>query len=52
MWRLAQLLFDLPAPVVNSVVPLALIIIVLWRFTGDPFAIRDTPLQFGPEGAS
>ena len=51
-WRLAQLLLDLPMPVVNSVVPLVLIILVLWRFTGDPFAIRVTPLQLGREGAS
>jgi hypothetical protein len=50
-WRLAQLLLDLPGPVVNSVVPLALIVLVLWRCTGDPFTIRVTPLQ--PErGAS
>ena len=39
-WRLAQLLVDLPAPVVNSTVPLALVIVVLWRFVGDPFAIQ------------
>jgi len=51
-WRLAQLLLDLPVPVVNSVVPLALIILVLWRFTGDPFAIRITRLQLEREGAS
>ena len=39
-WRLAQLLVDLPAPVVNSAVPLALVVLVLWRFVGDPFAIQ------------
>jgi predicted anti-sigma-YlaC factor YlaD len=39
-WRLAQLLVDLPAPVVNSTVPLALVVAVLWRFVGDPFAIQ------------
>ena len=39
-WRLAQLLVDLPAPVVNSTVPLALVVVVLWRFVGDPFAIQ------------
>jgi hypothetical protein len=49
-WRLAQLLLDLPAPVVNSIVPLALIVLVLWRFTGDPFAIRVAPLQLEREG--
>lgn len=39
-WRLAQLLVDLPAPVVNSTVPLALVVVVLWRLVGDPFAIE------------
>jgi hypothetical protein len=39
-WRLAQLVLDLPAPVINSIVPLALIVLVLRRTTGDPFAIR------------
>jgi hypothetical protein len=31
-------------------VPLALIVLVLWRFTGDPFAIRVAPLQLEREG--
>ena len=39
-WRLAQLLVDLPAPVVNSTVPLVLVAVVFWRFVGDPFAIE------------
>jgi anti-sigma factor RsiW len=38
-WRGAQLLFDVPTPVVNSVVPLALTAAVLRWLTGDPFAI-------------
>jgi Putative zinc-finger len=50
-WRLAQLLLDLPAPVVNSVVPLAMIVVVFWRFAGDPFAIRVSPHQLEREGA-
>ena len=45
-WRLAQLLVDLPAPVVNSTVPLALIVAVLWRFVGDPFAIQVSSHRF------
>src|SRR5688572_4632413 len=45
-WRLAQLLVDLPAPVVNSTVPLALIVAVLWRFVGDPFAIQLSSHRF------
>ena len=52
MWRLAQLQFELPMPVINSVVPLALLTLVLWRYTGDPFAIRVAPLQLEQEGAS
>ena len=51
LWRLAQLSFDLPAPVVNSVVPLALMVLVLWKVTGDPFAIQVTAQQLQREGA-
>jgi hypothetical protein len=50
-WRLAQLLLDLPAPVVNSVVPLVLIVVVLRRLTGDPFAIKVSSHQLQREGA-
>jgi predicted anti-sigma-YlaC factor YlaD len=50
LWRLAQLTIDLPAPVVNSVVPLALTVLVLWRVTGDPFAIQVTAHQLQQEG--
>ena len=49
-WRLAQLLLDLPAPVVNSVVPLVLIVVVLRRLTGDPFAIKVSSHQLQREG--
>lgn len=47
LWRVAQLSIGLPAPVVNSVVPLAVTVLVLWRIVGDPFAIQVTahPLQ-------
>ena len=51
-WRLAQLLVELPAPVVNSVVPLVLIVLVLRQLTGDPFAIRVTSHQLQREGTS
>ncbi|HUF26026.1 MAG TPA: zf-HC2 domain-containing protein [Gemmatimonadaceae bacterium] len=50
-WRLAQLLLDLPAPVVNSVVPLALVVFVLRWLTGDPFAIRLSSLELQQKGA-
>ena len=51
-WRAAQLLLDLPVPVVNSLVPLACVVFVLWRLAGDPFAICVTPHQFRQERAS
>jgi anti-sigma factor RsiW len=51
-WRVGQLLLDLPAPVVNSIVPLACVVFVLWRLVGDPFAIHVTPHQFRQERAS
>ena len=41
-WRLAQLLLDWPAPVVNSIVPLVLIVVVIGWIIGDPFAIRSS----------
>jgi hypothetical protein len=51
-WRACQLLLDLPAPVVNSIVPLACVAFVLWRLAGDPFAIHVSPHQFRQEHAS
>lgn len=51
-WRVAQLVLDVPAPVVNAVVPLALIVVVLRRLTGDPFAIRLSSPQPQQKGAS
>ena len=51
-WRLAQLLLEWPAPVVNSIVPLVLIVMVLRRLTGDPFAIRSASHLRQQEGVS
>ena len=51
-WRLAQLLLEWPAPVVNSIVPLVLIVVVLRRLTGDPFAIQSSSLLRQQEGVS
>jgi predicted anti-sigma-YlaC factor YlaD len=51
-WRACQLLLDLPAPVVNSIVPLACVFFVLWRLVGDPFAIHPSSHQFRQESAS
>jgi predicted anti-sigma-YlaC factor YlaD len=51
-WRLAQLLLEWPAPVINSIVPLALIVVVLRWLTGDPFAIRTSSYLLQQEGTS
>lgn len=51
-WRLGQLLLEWPAPVVNSIVPLVLIVLVLRRITGDPFAIRSSSQLRLQEGVS
>ena len=51
-WRLAQLLLEWPAPVVNSIVPLVLIVAVLRRITGDPFAIQSSSHLRQQEGMS
>jgi predicted anti-sigma-YlaC factor YlaD len=51
-WRLAQLLLDVPTPVVNSVVPLALTAAVLRWLLGDPFAIQLSGHQLQQKGAS
>jgi hypothetical protein len=45
-WRLTQLLLDLPGPVVNSLAPLAVVVFLLRRLTGDPFAIQPSMNQF------
>jgi hypothetical protein len=51
-WRLAQLLLEWPAPVINSIVPLVLIVVVLRWLTGDPFAIRTSSHSLQQEGVS
>jgi len=51
-WRLCQLLLDWPAPVVNSIVPLILVVLVLRRLSGDPFAIRSASHLRQQEGVS
>lgn len=50
-WRLAQLLLDVPAPVINSVVPLAAVVVVLWRLAGDPFAVQLSLNQIQQRGS-
>jgi anti-sigma factor RsiW len=52
-WRIAQLSWaDLPGPVVNSLAPLAMIVILLRRLAGgDPFAFRSPLPQLQQKGA-
>jgi anti-sigma factor RsiW len=40
VWRTGQLVFDLPAPVLNGLVPLVTAVLVLHRLAGDPLAIN------------
>jgi len=49
-WRAAQLLFDLPLPVVNAVIPLAGVALALRWLAGDPFAISASSRNFQQEG--
>ena len=50
-WHSARLLLDIPAPVINSVVPLAAVVVVLWRLAGDPFAVQLSLNQVEQKGA-
>lgn len=49
-WRLAQLLLDLPAPVLNALAPLAVVVFLLRRLAKDPFAIQPSMNQFEQKG--
>jgi hypothetical protein len=49
-WRVCQVAFDWPAPVLNALVPLAAMAWILWRVAGDPFAIRTSILELRQEG--
>ena len=42
-WRAGQLLWDLPLPVVNTLVPLAMLLVIGAWLVGDPLTIRMTP---------
>lgn len=50
-WRAAQLLFDLPLPVVNAVVPLVGAALALRWLAGDPLAISASTSNLQQEGA-
>ena len=51
VWRTAQLVFDVPVPVLNALVPLALAILVGWWAAGDPLAIQSVVLEEQQERA-
>jgi len=50
-WRTAQLVFDVPVPILNALVPLALVILIGWWIVGDPFAIQSVVLEGEQESA-
>ncbi len=51
VWRTAQLVFDVPVPVLNGLVPLAVAILIGWWVTGDPLAIQSMVLEEQQERA-
>ena len=51
VWRTAQLVFDVPVPVLNALVPLAVAIFVGWWVAGDPLAIQSVVLEEEQERA-
>jgi hypothetical protein len=48
-WRAAQLAFDLPAPVINGLLPLSAALILLRPAIRQAFTIGDNPLQVSQE---
>ena len=50
-WRTVQLVFDVPVPVLNALVPLAVAIFVGWWVAGDPLAIQSVVLEEQQERA-
>jgi predicted anti-sigma-YlaC factor YlaD len=50
-WRTAQLVFDVPVPVLNALVPLTVAMFVGWWVAGDPLAIRSVVLEEQEERA-
>jgi predicted anti-sigma-YlaC factor YlaD len=51
VWRTAQLVFDVPIPVLNALVPLAVAILIGWWVAGDPLAIQSLVLEEQQERA-
>jgi hypothetical protein len=50
VWRAAQLLFDLPLPLVHPIVPLAVAVWAVWQIAGDPLAIETTAPELQKRG--
>ena len=50
-WRTGQLLFELPLPVLNGLVPLAALVLIAAWLVGDPLAIKMTAPELRREGA-
>ena len=44
-WRTAQLVFEVPLPVLNAAVPLAVAMLVCWWVVGDPLALESVNLE-------
>ena len=51
IWRTAQLVFDVPVPVLNGLAPLAVAIFIGWWVAGDPLAIQSVALAEQQERA-
>jgi predicted anti-sigma-YlaC factor YlaD len=50
-WRVAELLFELPAPVLNGILPLIVLLVVTRWLAGDPLAIALTTAELRQERA-
>ena len=50
-WRTGQLLFDLPLPVLNAVVPFTALMLITGWLVGDPLAIKMNPPELRQERA-
>lgn len=50
-WRTGQLLFDLPLPVLNAVVPFAALLLITAWLVGDPLAIKMSAPELRQERA-
>ena len=50
-WRTAQLVFDVPVPILNGLVPLTVVILIGWWIAGDPLAIQSVVLEGEQESA-